>query len=144
MVVLFSPARAGSTPPQVTFRVYVQTTGEGLSPQEATTIAIPPDGEQIQVRTLPEASERDLVEIKQDAAGLHVQFNHIGMVNLNAATGQNQGRILVVMVDGRIIYAPSIDTQISNGHLDIPHQIPPLVLEALQKVAAHNVHEASR
>ena len=144
MVVTFLPARAGSTPPQVTLRVHVQTNGEGLSAQEATTIPIPPDGEQIQVRTLPEASERDLVGVQQDAGGLHLQFNHVGTVNLNAVTAQNQGHIMVVLIDGQVFYAPTIDEQISNGRLDIPHQLPPNILALLEALAQKNVKEAAR
>jgi preprotein translocase subunit SecD len=144
MLTTLLPAQAGSSPPKVTLRIHVQVAGEGLSPQEATTIAVPPDGEEIQVRTLPEASERDLVEVQQDATGLHLQFNHVGTVNLNAVTAENQGRILVVMVDGRIIYAPVIDAQISKGHLDIPHQIPPQLVVLLQQLAQQNVRQAEK
>ena len=143
-LVLFSPARAGSDPPQVTLRIHVQTSGEGLSAQEATTIPIPPNGEQIQVRTLPEASERDLVAVEQDAGGLHLQFNHVGTVNLNAVTAQNQGRILVVLIDGRPFYAPMIDEQISNGRIDIPHQVPAQIYALLQQFVARNLKEAAR
>lgn len=125
-------------------RVHVQTTGQGLSAQEATTIPIPPNGEQIQVRTMPEASERDVIAAQQDAGGLHLQFNHVGTVNLNAATAQNQGHILVVLIDGQVFYAPVIDEQISNGRLDIPHQLPPTVLAALQERVQFNVKEAGR
>ncbi len=128
----------------VTLRVHVQTAGEGLSAQQATSIPIPPNGEQIQVRTLPETSERDLVAVAEDAAGLHLQFNHVGTVALNAATAQNQGRIMVVLVDGQIIYAPVIDTQISNGRLDIPHQVPAQIVAQLQDLAQHNVREANK
>ena len=144
LLVTFSIAHAGSKPPAFMLRVHVQTNGEGLSAQEATTIPIPPDGEQIQVRTLPEASERDVIAVSQDAGGLHLQFNHVGTVNLNAVTAQNQGHILVVLVDGQVFYAPNIDEQISNGRLDIPHQLPPNLLAALQARVAYNVKEAAR
>jgi len=144
IVVLFLPARAGSKPPEVMLRIHVQTAGEGLSAQEATMIPIPPNGEQIQVRTLPEASERDVISAVQDAGGLHLQFNHVGTVNLNAVTAQNQGRILVILVDGQVFYAPTIDEQISNGHLDIPHQLPPNILAALQARVQFNLKEAAR
>jgi hypothetical protein len=144
MLLMFEPAHAGSSPPQVTLRIHVQTTGEGPSPQEATTIPVPPDGEQIQVRTLPEASEHDLIDVQQDASGLHLQFNHQGMVSLNAVTAQNQGRILVVMIDGQVIYAPIIDTQINNGRLDIPRHMPAQIVLLLQTVAQKNLRQAQR
>jgi hypothetical protein len=143
-VVLFLPVRAGDKPPQIMFRVHVQIAGEGLSAQEATSIPIPPNGEIIQVRTLAEATERDIIAAQQDAGGLHIQFNHVGTVNLNAVTAQNQGHILVVLVDGQVFYAPTIDEQISNGRLDIPHQLPPTILAALQAMVQDNVKQANR
>ena len=141
------PARAGHSPPKVTLRVHVQTTGVGQSAQEATVIAIPPDGERIQVRTSPEVTENELIDVQQDASGIvHLQFNHVGQVNLNAVAAQNQGRILVVFIDGRIVYAPLIDQQIDNGELDIPsaHPIPAQIIQLLQEVARHNVKEAAK
>jgi len=144
LVLTFLPARAGHKPPQVTLRIHIQTTGAGQSAQEVTTITVPPNNEQIQVRTLPEVTEEDLIDVQQDAAGLHLKFNHAGQVNLDAVTAQNQGRILVVLVDGYVIYAPSIDEQISNGRLDIPHPLPAQILQYLQDVARHNVIEANK
>ena len=140
----FLPARAGHSPPKVVLRVHVQTTGEGLSPQEATTITLPPNGEQIQVRTLPEATEQELVDVRQNASGLHLQFDHVGQVDLSAVTAQNQGRILVVLINGYIVYAPIIDEQITNGELDIPHPINPQVILLLQEVARRNVRQAAK
>jgi len=112
---------------------------------EVTTLPIPPDGERIQVRTLPEVSENDLIDAQQDASGVvHLQFNHVGQVNLNAVTAQNQGRILVVLINGVVVYAPVIDEQITNGELDLPRPISPLALQLLQEVARHNVKQAAR
>jgi len=144
LFVAYLPARAGHSPPKVVLRVHVQTTGDGMSAQEATTITIPPDGEQIQVRTLPELTEEELVDVQQDASGLHLQFNHLGTVNLNAVTAQNQGRILVVLIDGVVVYAPIIDEQISSGHLDIPHPLPPQIFGFLQEVVKQNLREAAK
>jgi hypothetical protein len=143
--LLAIPAYAGHTPPQVTLRVHVQTTGDGLSPQQATTIAVPPKGETIQIRTLPEVSEGELVDAQQDSSGVvHLQFNHEGQVSLSAVTAQNQGRILVVLIDGYVMYAPIIDEQITTGELDLPRPIPPEVLLLLQARAKENVKQANR
>jgi len=46
-----------------------------------------------------------------------------------------------VLIDGNVVYAPTIDTQISNGQLDIPHQIPLVVVQLLQQVADQNVRK---
>jgi len=144
LFLTFQPAQAGHSPPKVVLRVHVQTTGEGQSALAVTTLTIPPNGEQIMVRTLPEVTEKDLVDAQQDTSGLHLKFNHVGQVNLSAVTAQNQGRILVVVLDGYVIYAPNIDEQIINGELDIPRQINSQVLQFLQEVARRNVRQAAK
>ena len=145
LLVTYTPAHAGHSKPKIIFRVHVQTAGEGLSPQEATTVTLPPHGEQIQVRTLPELTERDIIDAQPTpSGGLHITFGHVGTVNLNAVTAQNQGRILVVLIDGYVVYAPIIDEQINNGQLDIPHQFTPQILQLLQEVAKENVRQANR
>jgi preprotein translocase subunit SecD len=137
------PARAGQKPPQIMLRIHVQTAGEGLSPQQAMSIAVPPNGEIIQIRTIPEVSEHDLVDVKTDSSGsVFLILNHRGKVNLDAATGENQGKILVVLLNGYVIYAPTIDEQISNGVFVIPHPLPPEVIKVLQDVAKQNVKDA--
>ncbi|MGB8297984.1 MAG: hypothetical protein WCG85_21380 [Polyangia bacterium] len=145
LLLTLLPARAGHSPPKVILRVHVQTTGAGQSALEVTTISIPPNGERIQVRTLPEVTEQELVGAQQDASGVvHLLFNHEGQVSLNAVTAQNQGRILVVLIDGYVVYAPIIDEQIDNGELDLPRPINPQVLQLLQDVAQRNVRQAAR
>ncbi len=141
---LFIPAHAGHSPPKVTLGVHVQTTGEGQSNLEASALRLPPNGDQILIRTMPECSERDIIDAQQDEQGLRIQFNHVGQVNLSAVTAQNQGRLLIVLIYGRVIYAPVIDTQITSGELDIPLKVKPEVLKALQDQAAYNVRQAKK
>lgn len=145
MLCLLVPARAGHSAPKIFFRINVQTAGEGLSPQQATQVAIPPNGEMIQVRTLPEVTEQDLIGVTVDPSGpVHLQFNHRGKVNLDAVTGENQGRILVVSINGYVVYAPVIDQQITTGELVLPHPLSPEILQLLQQTAKENVRKASR
>jgi preprotein translocase subunit SecD len=145
LVVCLTPARAGSSAPKILLRIYVQTSGEGLPGTEARQITVPPDNETIMIRTIPEVTEGELIAVHADAAGnVHFFFNHQGQVNLNAVTAQNQGRILVVTLDGYIIYAPLIDEQISTGELVMPHPLDPKVLQLLQETAQHNVERARK
>ncbi len=143
LVFTFLPAHAGHSPPKVAFRIHIQTTGEGQSSQEATPLTLP-NGEEIQVRALPEVTELDLIDVRQDPSGLHLAFNHSGTVNLSAVTAQNQGRIMVVLIDGAVFYAPIIDVQISNGRLDIPRTVGPQILGPLQDVVKNNLRQAAR
>jgi preprotein translocase subunit SecD len=141
----FEPAQAGHSAPTVVLRIHVQTTGEGQSALESTTITLPPTGEHIQIRTLPEITEQDIVDVQQDASGgVRLQFGHVGQVSLSAVTAQNQGRILVILIDGFVVYAPTIDEQITTGELDIPHPINPVVVQQLREVALRNVKKAAR
>ena len=144
LLLTFLPARAGHSAPKIFFRIHVQTTGAGMSPQEASTIQLPPNGEQILIRTFPEVTEENVIGVAQDTAGLHLQFDHTGTVNLSAVTAQNQGRILVVLINNTIFYAPVIDTQISDGRLDIPHHLTPQALALMQEVVQKNIRQANK
>jgi preprotein translocase subunit SecD len=140
LCLMLVPARAGHSPPPILLRIYVQTNGEGLAATQAHEITIPPDNETIQIRALPEVTEGNLNAVETDAAGhVHFHFDHEGQVNLDAVTAQNQGRILVVFINGYIIYAPTIDEEISDGELVIPHPLPAEVVQILQDTAKRNV-----
>ena len=145
LLLTLLPAEAGHSAPGILLRIHVQTAGEGLPASQATTITLPPNGETIQIRTLPEVTERELIDVKTDLTGdVRLIFNHTGQVSLSAATAQNQGRILVLMIDGIVTYAPIIDEQITNGELDIPHPLSPQILQLLQETAAKNTKEEAR
>jgi hypothetical protein len=139
------PGHAGHSAPKIILRVHVQTTGEGQSSMEATTITLPPNGEQIQIRTLPDLSEKELIAVQPDACGaVHLQFNHEGQVSLSALTAENQNRIMVVLINGYVIYAPVIDEQITTGELVLPHPLNTQVVQMLQDVARENVRKAAK
>jgi preprotein translocase subunit SecD len=143
-LLLALPAHAGKTPPKITLRIHVQTTGDGLSENQAQTVYLPPNGEPIQLRALPEVSERNLIAVDPSPGGTLLSFDHQGQINLSAVTAQNQGRILVVFINGYIIYSPVIDEQITSGQLLIPHALAPQVVQLLQDVAQKNVRDASK
>ena len=144
LFLTFVPVRAGHSPPKILLRIHIQTTGPGQSPLAVSTLTIPPNGETIQVRTLPEATEQELVAVEQDDAGVHLHFDHEGQVALSAVTAQNQGRILVVLLDGVVVYAPIIDEQISDGELDLPRHFTAQVIGLLQETARRNNRQAAR
>jgi hypothetical protein len=135
------PARAGHSPPKLLLRIHVQTTGSGLSSDQARTILLPPNNEPIMVRALPEVSERNIIAVDPRPNGTLLTFDHEGQINLSAVTAQNQGRILVVFLNGFVIYAPVIDEQITDGQLLLPHPLAPPIVQLLQQIAADNVRE---
>jgi preprotein translocase subunit SecD len=145
LVFLVLPAHAGHSPPKVVFRVFVQTSGEGQPSAEAQEVVIPPNHETIMIRAMPEITEQNLVDVRADSSGnVHFQFDHQGQINLDAVTAQDQGRIMVVALNGFVIYAPLIDEQITNGELVVPHTIDPAVIQLLENEAQKNVKEAHR
>jgi len=138
------PAYAGKSPPKITLRIHVQTTGDGLSQNQAQTVYLPPNGEPIQLRAMPEVSEHNLIAIDPRPGGTLLTYDHDGQINLSAVTAQNQGRIMVVFLDGYIIYAPVIDEQITNGQLLLPHALTPHAVQLLQDVAKKNVRDSRK
>jgi hypothetical protein len=49
-----------------------------------------------------------------------VDFNDFGRTKLEAGTSTGRGFILVVLVNGRVVYAPRVDTVITNGSILLP------------------------
>ncbi|HSI83169.1 MAG: hypothetical protein ACAI35_02425 [Candidatus Methylacidiphilales bacterium] len=145
LVSSLSPALAGSSPPKVVVRVHIQNMNKELKKQ-TFMVQLPDPPEQISVSTLPEASEKDVLNVTgkptTNGFGAYIQFNRRGSVNLSATTAQNQGRILVVVINNRVVYAPVIDTVISNGILFIPDGISPKEMEALSTLAKYNSKRA--
>lgn len=83
------------------------------------TLLNPP--ETIAIRNLPEVSEKDVASVRTLADGtLIVEFDDFGKTKLEVATNTGRGLILVVIVNGRVVYAPMIDTNLARGTLALP------------------------
>ena len=139
-----APVHAGKTPPKLLLRIHVQTTGDGLSENQAQNVYLPPNNEPIQIRAMPEVTEQNLIGVAPQPGGTLLTFDHQGQINLSAVTAQDQGRILVVFLNGYIIYSPVIDEQITNGQLLLPHPLAPQIVGLLEDIAQRNVRNASK
>lgn len=144
LTLLCLPVQAGHSGPKLLFRIHVQTTGQGLSDQEAIPITLTHPNENILVRALPEITENDILTVQEEASGTRFYFNHEGKVALDVFTAQNQGRAMVVLLNSEVIYAPIIDEEITTGQLLIPKKFKPEILEALKDIAEKNTKEATR
>ena len=83
------------------------------------TLLNPP--ETIAIRNIPELSEKDIRQVRTLADGtVMVEFDDFGKTKLEVATNTGRGLILVVIVNGRVVYAPSIDTNLTKGALALP------------------------
>ncbi len=128
---------AGSSRPHVTFRVHVQTESRGLSSKQAFPVRLTHPDEAIMVNAIPEVSESDISDVESwpsDDEGLvlRVHFAPHGAQALSNATYQDQGKVMVVFLNGRLIYAPIIDMNISNGTLTIPRGVLPVEVAELE------------
>ena len=83
------------------------------------TLLNPP--ETIAIRNLPEVSEKDIRSVRALADGtVVVEFDDFGKTKLEVATNTGRGLILVVIVNGRVVYAPNIDINLASGRLALP------------------------
>jgi len=83
------------------------------------TLLNPP--ETIAIRSIPELSEKDIRQVRTLADGtVVVEFDDFGKTKLEVATNTGRGSILVVIVNGRVVYAPTIDVNLARGALALP------------------------
>ncbi|MDE1169652.1 MAG: hypothetical protein PW734_00340 [Verrucomicrobium sp.] len=139
----FAPAWAGAKPPSVSLRICLETEGAGSSNQSVPVQLQNPD-QTVYVNPAPEASERDLVGAEAYSGpggeqGALLHFNRHAAIALSSATMQHEGKILVVFLDGRIVYAPVIDAALSSGDFLIPRGVLPEEIALLQAQAKENL-----
>lgn len=116
---------AGSDPPKSTFRVHVQTVSQGAPGTQILPVSLTNPPKQIMIRAQPELSERDIEKVESaptsdGGVALRLTLSEHGRIVLGALTTDNQGRILVFFLNGRVVYAPVIDQIINDGVLIIP------------------------
>lgn len=77
--------------------------------------------EKIAIQSLPELSEKDLRKVTPRSDGtVLLEFDDFGRTKLDVATSTGRGLIMVVIVNGRVVYAPRIDIVLQNGCLLLP------------------------
>jgi hypothetical protein len=77
--------------------------------------------ETIAIQSLPEVTEKEIRKVSTRVDGtVLVEFNDFGRTKLEVGTSTGRGMILVVLVNGRVVYAPRIDTVITNGSILLP------------------------
>ena len=111
----------GAAPkPPVLLRVHLQAP-EGAKGTISVPVTLFNPAETISIQSLPEVSEREIrkVSTREDGTIL-VEFTDFGQTKLEVGTSTGRGLILVVIVNGRVVYAPRIDTVLTNGCLLLP------------------------
>jgi len=106
--------------PPVLLRVHLQAP-EGAKGMVTVPVTLLNPPETIAIRNIPEVSEKDIQTVRSLADGtIVVQFDDFGKTKLEVATNTGRGLILVVIVNGRVVYAPMIDTSLTAGALALP------------------------
>lgn len=127
LAAIFLFGYAGSSPPPATLRVHVQTENQGAMGTQIVPVTLYNPNKQIMVRAQPELSERDVVKVESSpsdvANAMRITFSEHGRIVLNTFTMENQNRIMVVFLNGRVVYAPVIDKVVLDGTLIIPRGV---------------------
>jgi len=106
--------------PPVLLRVHLQAP-EGAKGMVTVPVTLLNPPETIAIRNIPEVSEKDIKNVRSMADGtVVVEFDDFGKTKLEVATNTGRGLILVVIVNGRVVYAPTIDTNLTRGALALP------------------------
>lgn len=121
LVACFLWIGAAEKPP-VLLRVHLQAP-EGAKGQATVPLALFNPPETIAIHSIPELSEKEVraVTLRPDGTVL-VEFDDFGRTKLDVATSTGRGLILVVIVNGRVVYAPTVDTVLNRGILLLPPQ----------------------
>ena len=111
----------GATPkPPVLFRVHLQAP-EGSKGQVSVPVTLFNPAQTISIQTIPEVSEKEIRKVSTRVDGtILVEFTDFGQTKLEVGTSTGRGLILVVIVNGRVVYAPRIDTVLTSGSLLLP------------------------
>ncbi|NBT89840.1 MAG: hypothetical protein EBT50_03275 [Verrucomicrobia bacterium] len=106
--------------PPVLLRVHLQAP-EGAKGMVTVPVTLLNPQETIAIRNIPELSEKEIRQIRTLVDGtVVVEFDDFGKTKLEVATNTGRGLILVVIVNGRVVYAPTIDTNLTRGTLALP------------------------
>lgn len=111
---------AAAEKPPVLLRVHLQAP-EGAKGMVTVPVTLLNPPETIAIRNIPEVSEKEIREVRTLADGsVLVAFDDFAKTKLEVATNTGRGLILVVIVNGRVVYAPTIDTILTRGSLALP------------------------
>jgi len=106
--------------PPVLLRVHLQAP-EGAKGMLTVPVTLLNPPQTIAIRNLPEVSEKEIQRVRELADGTVIlEFDDFGKTKLEVATSTARGLILVVIVNGRVVYAPTVDTVLGRGLLALP------------------------
>lgn len=106
--------------PPFLLRIHLQAP-EGAKGMVSTAVTLFQPNEVVAIQSLPEVTEKEIRQVSTRVDGtVLVEFNDFGRTKLEVGTSTGRGLILVVLVNGRVVYAPRVDTVITNGSILLP------------------------
>ncbi|MDZ4788564.1 MAG: hypothetical protein SH807_06470 [Blastochloris sp.] len=120
LVLLLSPALAGGSKSGFTFKIYMQA-GLGTTPNQTVPMALRDPDQTISVNKFAVLGEKHVASLlRLPDGGTLVTMTETGSKILETETTNRMGAIMVVLCNGRLIYAPEVDSAIRSGKLLLP------------------------
>lgn len=110
-----APLAGRTTPVQIEFRLAESTAGDGLS-----QAAVGKTSQKVYLHVEPVITRQEIKAarlLKDGTSGYMIEltFTAKGAERMSEATSQNRGKLLAVLINGRVVSAPRILATISNG-----------------------------
>ena len=140
LFIVLPQTQGGGGKPKVALRIHLQSEG-ALPSDKIVNVVLERPPKTISIYPIPELSELQIFEAEPYSnmpGSVLLTFNPHGAKILTVATSSNRGKHLVVFINGRVVYAPLIDTTLPNGKLLIPNNVTDQELKELQKWAKQN------
>jgi hypothetical protein len=133
-LVFLGAARA----PSLSIRFHAAATKED-GPAFATLVEYGNPPRQAYIKKVPEISERDIVAIwpvpaADGSMGCLLKLNEDGRIRLLSLSSTIKGKVLVCLVNKRLVTALLVDKQVDDGQIFISSGLTPAEIEAFRKV----------
>lgn len=137
------PASAGGGKPKASLRLHFEVS-PALPENQRVVYRLENPKIDVAVGKFPELWEKHMIgaeSLPERPGAVLLRFNDHGKRVLNFLTDANRGRRLVVILNGRPVFAPTVDATLPNGQLVIPSGVTPEEFESLQRIAKKNKRE---
>lgn len=120
LVLGLTSAVAGGSKPGFAFRIYVQA-ATGSNPAQGISMAIKDPDQVISVHKFAVLTEKHVAGLmKLPDGGTVVTLTDTGTKILETETSNRMGAIMVILCNGRLIFAPEIDAPIRSDKIILP------------------------
>lgn len=133
-----SPAMGGK--PRASFRIYFEVSPT-LPDSQKQVYQLERPKISVAVGKFPELWEKHVIGVEAmpgQSGAVLFRFDDHGKRVLMFLTEANRGRRMVVVLNGRPIFAPTVDATLPNGQLVVPSGISPKEFIELQKIGRKN------